>query len=280
MSRGRTAIPRLALLLLLVVAAPAAAAEVSAAPKISGDSTVGVLLQASTGVWSPASAVPAYAWLRCTPGSGCTPIDGACGLRYRVGPNDLGHRLRIRLTVRDGTGPPASGVSRATPVVVTKPYALPGDREPDSCSTVTETGPQTGDFVSGIQPEPVTPAPVGSTATPFITPFPIVRVAGRFTRRWTTLTRVSVRAPRGVRIGLRCHGRGCRFKRRAMAARVVRVRSLQRRYRAGAVVEIRITQSGHIGKYMRLRARGGRAPLRIDRCLMPGSSRAVRCPSS
>jgi hypothetical protein len=145
---------------------------------------------------------------------------------------------------------------------------------------VTDTGPEAGGFQSGTQVEPVTPAPVGSTATPFITPFPVVRVAGRFTRRYTKLTRVSVRAPHDVQIGVRCQGRGCRFKRKVLAAGAVRVRSLQRRFRPGAVLEIRITQPDHIGKYMRLRVRSGRAPVRIDRCLTPGRAGPVSCPSS
>jgi hypothetical protein len=61
--------------------------------------------------------------------------------------------------------------------------------------------------------------------------------------------------------------------------RLVRVRELQRRYRPGAVLELRVTQTGHIGKYVRVRTRAGKAPTRIDRCLYPRQRQPVRCPA-
>jgi hypothetical protein len=61
--------------------------------------------------------------------------------------------------------------------------------------------------------------------------------------------------------------------------KLVRVRALQRSYRPGATIEIRVTQPRTIGKYTRIKTRRGKAPLRIDRCLMPGSTKPVRCPT-
>ena len=61
--------------------------------------------------------------------------------------------------------------------------------------------------------------------------------------------------------------------------KLVRFRSLQRTYRPRATLEIRVTQPKKIGKYTRLRTRRGKAPLRRDRCLMPGKpTRPVACP--
>ena len=48
--------------------------------------------------------------------------------------------------------------------------------------------------------------------------------------------------------------------------------------RPGAVLQIRVTKAGTIGKYTRLRIRRGRPPNRIDRCLVPGGKRPVHCP--
>jgi hypothetical protein len=107
-----------------------------------------------------------------------------------------------------------------------------------------------------------------------------VRISGRFTRSRTQLTRVTVNAPRGARIGVDCKGRGCPYRRKAIAVKLVRVRALQRSYRPGATIEIRVTQPRKIGKYTRVKTRRGKAPLRIDRCLMPGSTRPVRCPTA
>ena len=59
----------------------------------------------------------------------------------------------------------------------------------------------------------------------------------------------------------------------------VRVRRFARRIlRPGSVVQVWVTRPGEIGKYTRLRIRSGKRPVRVDRCLMPGSRRPARCP--
>ena len=150
-----------------------------------------------------------------------------------------------------------------------------------TCVEVTPTGPGQGTFTSGGQTGPgTTPAP--DTGLNFIDPFPVVRIAGRFRGRRTRLTRVTVNAPRGVRIRIACkpRRRGCRYRRKAISAKVLRVRSLQRTYRPGVTIEIRVTQARRIGKYTRLRTRRGKAPLRLDRCLRPGRTKPVKCPTA
>ena len=265
---------------LALSAAPAVAATVTQAPTIAGDPTPGSELTATPGVWTPASAAAGYDWLRCSAsGDGCTPVAGSCDRRYTVRDADLGHTLRARLTVTERGQAPASGISDATAVVVNKPYSIPtaGDSG-QTCVQVTPTGPGQGTFTSGGATGPgTTPAP--DTSLAFIDPFPVVRISGRFTRSRTKLTRVTVRAPGGARIRVDCKGRGCPYRRRAIAVKFVRVRALQRSYRPGATIEIRVTQRRKIGKYTRVKTRRGKAPLRIDRCLMPGSTRPVRCPT-
>ena len=210
------------------------------------DNPLGVfsLLEATPGVWTPAGAEPAYAWLRCE-GEDCTAIDDACGRRYLTDFPDVGKTLKLRLTVDDGSDSPAFMTSLPTTAVQSRVYEIPPDSPASgSCTKVVPTGPKQGEFVSGTQPQPE-PEPIlepGGELTRFIKPFPVVRVAGSFTLRSTTITRVSVRAPRGVRIGVQCRGRGCAYRRRALAARVRQVRSLARRYRPGAVLQIRVTQ--------------------------------------
>jgi hypothetical protein len=112
-----------------------------------------------------------------------------------------------------------------------------------------------------------------------MSPFPVVRVSGTYTRWGAVFRRVSVSAPRGATITVNCRGPGCPFSRRVRIVRVVRLRSLERAFRAGARLEIRVTKPGVVGKYTRVRIRAGRPPTRQDRCVMPGSWRPVRCPS-
>jgi hypothetical protein len=267
--------------LLALAAAPALGATVTQAPTVSGDAATGSTLTASTGQWTPAAAQPSYDWLRCNAaGNGCRPVAGACDRRYTVRGADVGHTLRARLTVTEAGGPRDFASSEPTRVVVFKPYFIPtGNDTGQPCVVVTPTGPGQGTFTAGgATGAGTTPAP--DTSLRFIDPFPVVRIAGRFRGTRTSLTRVSVSAPRGTRIRVACNGHGCPYRHRAVAGRLLRVRSLQRSYAPRATIEIRVTQAHRIGKYTRLKTRRGKAPVRIDRCLMPGSTRPVRCPAA
>jgi hypothetical protein len=267
--------------LLALAAAPAFGATVTQAPTVSGEAATGSTLTASTGQWTPAGAQPSYDWLRCNDaGNGCRPVAGACDRRYTVRAADIGHTLRARLTVTEAGGPRDSASSAPTAVVVFKPYFIPtGNDTGQPCVVVTPTGPGQGTFTAGgTTGAGTTPAP--DTSLRFIDPFPVVRIAGRFRGSRTSLTRVSVNAPRGTHIRVACSGRGCPYRHRAVAAKALRVRSLQRSYAPRTTIEIRVTQAHRIGKYTRLKTRRGKAPTRIDRCLMPGSTRPVRCPAA
>jgi len=123
-----------------------------------------------------------------------------------------------------------------------------------------------------------------------LSPFPIVRMAGRIGRRGTNFRLMTVDAPDGATVTVRCSGRGCPFtkstraarsgKRIAYAARKLRIRKLERRLlRAGVTIKIFVTQAGTIGKYTSIKIRGGKPPRRTDRCLMPGSMRPTQCQS-
>ena len=101
---------------------------------------------------------------------------------------------------------------------------------------------------------------------------------------------LTVDAPNGSTVTVRCSGRGCPFtkstraaragERLAYAARKLRIRKLERRLlRAGVTIKIFVTQAGTIGKYTSIKIRGGKPPKRVDRCLMPGSMRPTQCQS-
>jgi hypothetical protein len=109
---------------------------------------------------------------------------------------------------------------------------------------------------------------------------PLVRFISQPTTTGARLALLTVAAPRGAHIGVRCRGGGCpyRHKRTTSKGKTIALRRLARRFRAGAVIEIRVTKSETIGKYTRLRFRAGRTPRRIDRCLKPGKpNKPYRC---
>ena len=109
---------------------------------------------------------------------------------------------------------------------------------------------------------------------------PLVRFVGQPTATGARLDLLTVAAPRGARIGVRCRGGGCpyRHRRTTSKGKPIALRKLARRFKAGAVIEIRVTKPETIGKFTRLRFRAGRTPLRIDRCLNPGKpNKPFRC---
>jgi hypothetical protein len=121
-----------------------------------------------------------------------------------------------------------------------------------------------------------------------ISPFPIVRLAGRVTGGGAEVRVLAVRAPRGslVRVSIkpRCLGaERCvtrRSAKRVGRKGVVRLRALELAYPAGTVIEIRVSRAARIGKYTRFVVRRGKPPRRVDRCLMPGAARGSRCPTA
>jgi hypothetical protein len=114
--------------------------------------------------------------------------------------------------------------------------------------------------------------------TPAMSPSPVVRLAGRFSRRGVTVSVLSVDAPRGARIVVRCRGRGCPARSVAGTAQLRRFHRFERRLPVGVRLEIRVTKPAVLGRFTSFRIRRARPPVRRDRCLRPGSSRPVSCP--
>jgi PKD repeat protein len=179
------------------------------------------------------------------------------------------------LTVTDDRGGFAS--TSQTLTVAPQVEAPPPD-DPGGGST-----PGGGSQPSGTPPSPDYVLDDGSTrpkAVPVrMKPFPVVRIAGVVLPNGVVVRILSVRAPRGTRTVVRCAGRGCpaASMARRSATRVVRFRRLERRLWAGVTLQLFVRKGGFIGKYTRFVIRAGKAPSRVDRCLMPGRSRPVRC---
>ena len=126
----------------------------------------------------------------------------------------------------------------------------------------------------------------GTLTTP---QYPRVRtpVRSRFAlfARFTRVTRLKVlRLRAGMRIQLRCRGRGC-FKgvKRVRVRRATRAVDLRRRFlrrarlRPRAVLEVRVLAPASIGKVVRFKVRRTRLPSRRVLCLPPGARRPQRC---
>jgi hypothetical protein len=106
----------------------------------------------------------------------------------------------------------------------------------------------------------------------------VSRTSARFTR-------LEVRgASAGMTIRLSCKGRGCRFTKRTVKAARAGTATLthlvrKARLRKGAVLEVRVTAPGHVGRVTRFSMRRNRLPKRTELCLPPGAGTPAACPA-
>ena len=113
-------------------------------------------------------------------------------------------------------------------------------------------------------------------------------VAATFSMGWnvfadgTQITKLEVKgAPRGAKLQVRCQGKGCPFSRKAVklkngGAKLTK-RFKARRLKPGAVIELRVTAAGAIGKVQRITIRPRKEPKRTSLCLAPGASKPKQC---
>jgi hypothetical protein len=99
------------------------------------------------------------------------------------------------------------------------------------------------------------------------------------TRAGITIDVLSVRAPSGTVVELRCRGDRCPLVRRTVVSRgrIVRFRDLGGRPLVRVTLDVRATKPGYVGKFTRFRLRPGRFPLRSDACIVPGRSAPTAC---
>lgn len=186
-----------------------------------------------------------------------------------------GKRFFFGISLREARvlGPPDDGALPGPPPPATLPptQMSPFQVVDDDAPAFDTTRPG-----SGGSPSP--PALVPRSTLALMSPFPTVRLKGTLTARGAAIDLLSIRAPRTATVRVRCRGRGCPKRVRNRRGSVRRVREMQRKLRAGVVLEVFVMQRGRYGKYTRFKIRKGSAPRRIDRCIASRSSRPMRCP--
>jgi hypothetical protein len=149
------------------------------------------------------------------------------------------------------------------------------DNDPTYCiPTPTPTATPAGTpFQNPNPPPPEQP----ETGPKLMSPFPVVRTAGSYTRTRTTFTRFTVKAAAGTKVATSCVKATCRLRRTLKSRKTVHLRPLERTFKAGRRIRVRVSAPGVIGKYVEIRTRRGKRPLRADRCLRPGSTKPASC---
>jgi hypothetical protein len=172
-----------------------------------------------------------------------------------------------------------AGASGATPRQLLQATPTPVYPIPTPTTTPTPSATPT----PSVTPFQQNPPPPKSPAPSLMKPFPTIRTAGNFNRERTLFTHVKVTGPAGARIEGRCTrvARKCHTNLTiSKKRRAVRLKRLQRRFKPKTVIRIRVTAPGVYGKYVVMKVRKGKPPTRIDRCVKPGTRKAVNCPSS
>jgi hypothetical protein len=139
-------------------------------------------------------------------------------------------------------------------------------------------------------PPPPPAAPTAPPAPPALTAPPLERIQVTLSsdfddpgRRTTKLTRLDVKdIPRGSTLRVTCDPPGARAcPARALTRRDVRgtvkLRTFRKAFRAGTVIQARVTKPNAVGAVKLLTIRAGKRPAFATRCLPPGASRFQRC---
>jgi PKD repeat protein len=122
----------------------------------------------------------------------------------------------------------------------------------------------------------VEPGPVARAG--FLSPAPIVRLSATILSSGARVKILSVSAPRGALVSVKCSGRCPAQRRRKRVDKgVVRFKTFERFLAAGTRLEVFVRKPKTIGSYTRLKIRAGRAPVRTRRCLAPGTSKRISC---
>ena len=134
--------------------------------------------------------------------------------------------------------------------------------------------------------------PVAARRLALMQPFPIVRIAGSVTAYGATVRLLTVQAPLAAKVTVTCRGRGCKPKFESRIATsssknksnggavMLSFRRFQRALRGGAILQIRVSKAGEIGKYTSFTIRRNKLPVRVDACLRPTSPKPIACQAS
>ena len=165
---------------------------------------------------------------------------------------------------------------------IRQPFAAPGTYDVGLRVTDSDGAVSTVRKRVTVAAPPVIPPPSRalSPRPRLMSPFPVIRIAGTVLPRAARVRVLSVRAPRGSLVRVRCVGKGCPVAAVAMtsATRVVRLRRFERRLRAGIRLKLFVSQPNRIGKYTSFLIRAGAPPKRVDLCLFPTRRSPGRCP--
>jgi hypothetical protein len=200
-----------------------------------------------------------------------SPVVGE-GVRFVSYSSDRDGRITGQAWDTDGDGV----FDDATGPIATRTFSQPGQRT-ITLRVIDDRGAvSTRSFAVLVHERLLSPFPR------LLSPFPIVRLSGTVTHRGTNIRLLSVRAPRGARVLVRCRGKRCPVRRveKVVRGARVRLRAVERVMPPGVVLDVLVRRGDSIGKFTRFRFRRSHRPRRTDGCLWPGTTRMAPCPAA
>jgi hypothetical protein len=190
----------------------------------------------------------------------------------------VGDAVTFSSTAADSDGPIASQTwdldgdgqfDDASGPVVSKSYATAGRRTVQLRVTDSKGAVATASGVVDVRTRPL------GVLSRFR-----VRLGVLVSEEFTRVKRLFVRAPAGATVTVRCKAKKCPKKVvKRSKGRTIRVKSFEKRLKAGTKVIVTVTKAGFIGEQATYTLRRGKAPKRVDSCLLPGAKKTSKCPS-
>ena len=111
-------------------------------PTVSGTLVQGQTLTGTTGSWSGTTPIAyAYQWVRCgsdggaADGSNCTFLSGATGATYVLTKDDVGHRMRLRVSASNSAGQQTIASNATGAIAASSTTAPKNTKEPSVSGT-------------------------------------------------------------------------------------------------------------------------------------------------
>lgn len=166
----------------------------------------------------------------------------------------------------------ATDTATATTTATATETAIATDTETDTTTATTASASQSST------------AGTASAGPALMQPFPVVHIAGNYSRHGVNLRVLSVQAPAGATVLVTCGGRGCPAHRQRVRVpassrgeSTISFARFEHPLPAGLTVRVKVFAAGKVGKLTSLLIRRGKPPVRSDTCLGPSGLRAMSC---
>jgi hypothetical protein len=114
-----------------------------------------------------------------------------------------------------------------------------------------------------------------------IKPKPVITLSGRFTATGATITRFTVKAPKGATTTLACSKGTCPAKKQTIkGGHTTHLAKFEKKtLKAGTRIQLTVARKGYVSEVSIITIRKKTKPSRSDSCILPGKKTRQKCPA-